>query len=417
VPPESEWKPSRLPLMAGIAATVAVAGLLGVGFILSRSRAARLNPGNAPRVGYLETSALGRRRHASSIHWDDIDDHAALFLRDLVFTPPEATASVVLDDLRRIALPPGSMVELDEQTFETMKIRLIEPEQQMLAAVPATDGLVWVTDPKVWEWRQSELIDRAKKLSAKTTTLASLVPLNRMSRGPLRPVLEDFEIRLLPAVQMPGQRVVRLRWTPVPVDGVRYEVQIGDTPTLETATVRSALTNQLNLPLSKAGSYYWRSLAYDGASVLSSEMGAFTFGGAGKVTAFDPARTRIEMVGSTKKARGASIEGQGANISVQAERVTSSVPGLDKTQIDRVVKRRSFEVKPCLDGFQGKVFLTFRILGSGAVDGVKIDAGRDPSSDVADCVEKKVVRWKFPKPRDGQPVPVQFPLVFATIED
>lgn len=415
-----------MPLWTGIAATVAVAGLLGAGYFFTRSRAARLNPGNAPRIGYLETSTFGRRRHAHSILWNDIEDHSALFLRDLLFTPPDATAYVVLDDLRRISLPPGSMVELDEQTTETLKIQLVEPEKLMIAAVPTSDGLVWFSDPKVWEWRQSELSDRAVKLAGRTLKLASLIPMNRMSRGPLRPVLGDFEVHLLPALPLPRQRTVSLRWTPVPVEGVRYEVHLSDNAAMERPTIRASTSSSLRVPLGRPGNYFWRALAYQGGEALSSEIGAFKVSGNGRVVAFVPDASTIAMVGASGKGRAdsARVQGQGRGVSVHADRASASLPGLERAEIDRVVKRRSFEVKACLEGespspssFQGKVFLSFQILPDGGVGDIKIDAGREPSAALSDCVQRKVVRWKFPRPRDGQPVAITYPFVFATIED
>ncbi len=74
----------------------------------------------------------------------------------------------------------------------------------------------------------------------------------------------------------------------------------------------------------------------------------------------------------------------------------------------------------------GRALLVYAVnegwIGKNSVSGIelgdiKIDAGREPSAALSDCVQRKVVRWKFPRPRDGQPVAITYPFVFATIED
>ena len=425
---DSDWKTNRLPLWTGLAAAALVIAVLGGGFLWWRSKAARLNPGNAPRIGYLETNGPSRRRHSHTIAWDDIEDHSALFLRDLIFTPMEVTSVVVLDDQRRLPLPSGSMVELDEQTTESLKIQLIEPEKMMASALPSLDGLFWFADPTVWEWRQSELTDRGARFQSGGVKLASLIPMNRVSRTPLQPLVTDFEIKILSARPLSLARTVRFQWSPVPVDGVRYELQMASDKDFLRMSPRAVPGTSINLPLTKAGTYYWRVVAIAANESVVSAISAVTLREGGRIIAFDPGLNVVRTVsGGIIEGIGkdAAIKGQGHQLATRKlENLKQKESGLTKSEIDPVVKRRIGELRACSErrgptgeGFQGKVFLNFKILPNGTTDQITLDSSSPTTEFLNNCVARSVRRWHFPKPRAGRTVPVSYPFVFATIED
>jgi TonB family protein len=140
--------------------------------------------------------------------------------------------------------------------------------------------------------------------------------------------------------------------------------------------------------------------AYGGGEYLG-ELGKGTAG----------ANTQIKIKGTG--ARKIKTYGAGADVSGQ----------LDKKIIQKIIRRHMPEVKWCYQqGLQknqrleGKIVVSFTISPIGKVITTKVKATTMRNKEVEACVMKKVRRWKFPEPRGGGIVKVNYPFIFKTTE-
>ena len=58
---------------------------------------------------------------------------------------------------------------------------------------------------------------------------------------------------------------------------------------------------------------------------------------------------------------------------------------------------------------EGKVTVEFEIGGAGKVTSSEIKSSTLGNPGVEGCIVKAVERWKYPKPKDGEPVKVSYP--------
>ncbi len=99
---------------------------------------------------------------------------------------------------------------------------------------------------------------------------------------------------------------------------------------------------------------------------------------------------------------------------------TTVVGGLSKEVIGEVIRRHWNEIKYCYErelqkdpNLQGKVEVTFTIDGTGGVS--EAAASQDTvgtNGAVGNCMVQRVRRWKFPEPKGGGQVLVNYPWVF-----
>ena len=93
--------------------------------------------------------------------------------------------------------------------------------------------------------------------------------------------------------------------------------------------------------------------------------------------------------------------------------------GLSQAEVQAVIRANLNQIRHCYEQLlqrspsaQGKVKVRFVVKPNGRVGSAKI-----VNSDIKDmvmrgCVTSKVKRWKFPIPRGGQAVTVNYPFVF-----
>ena len=93
---------------------------------------------------------------------------------------------------------------------------------------------------------------------------------------------------------------------------------------------------------------------------------------------------------------------------------------LDKDIVRRIVRAHINEVRYCYTqaleddiNLSGRVTVRFTIGATGNVTASSLGTITLPDRSVADCIEKAVKRWKFPKPRDGGVVEVTYPFVLG----
>lgn len=105
-----------------------------------------------------------------------------------------------------------------------------------------------------------------------------------------------------------------------------------------------------------------------------------------------------------------------ADVESGAERVIGS---LDKEVIRRVVRSKIAQVRYCYERqlmknprLAGKVTLKWVVSGTGKV--VKASVASSSLNDLSTerCIEQKILRWRFPKPKGGGIVVVNYPFVF-----
>ena len=96
------------------------------------------------------------------------------------------------------------------------------------------------------------------------------------------------------------------------------------------------------------------------------------------------------------------------------------VGGLDKAQIDAVIKRHLNQFKYCYQReltkdptLGGKVTMKFTITGKGEVSASKVKNSSLGSEAVHSCLSNTLMRMQFPEPKGGGIVIVSYPFVFA----
>ena len=93
---------------------------------------------------------------------------------------------------------------------------------------------------------------------------------------------------------------------------------------------------------------------------------------------------------------------------------------LDREIIQRVIREHRREIRACYEGelqrdpdLEGRVVVGFVISSDGQVAGSRISESTLGNSAVEDCVARRVRQWRFPEPRGGGTVNVNYPFVFS----
>lgn len=90
--------------------------------------------------------------------------------------------------------------------------------------------------------------------------------------------------------------------------------------------------------------------------------------------------------------------------------------GLTHSEIHTVVRANIKEIQDCYNanalGLSGYLKTRLHISPSGCVYESSIAESTIPSSELASCVKKRVLSWKFPKPKGDRQVEIEYPLSF-----
>jgi TonB family protein len=94
-------------------------------------------------------------------------------------------------------------------------------------------------------------------------------------------------------------------------------------------------------------------------------------------------------------------------------------PGMDRAEIARVIRQHQAAIRACYEtglhqapDLEGKVAVTFVIDGSGAVASVQVAESSLEHPGVEACMLQRIGSWRFPEPRGGGQVTVNFPWIF-----
>ncbi len=97
----------------------------------------------------------------------------------------------------------------------------------------------------------------------------------------------------------------------------------------------------------------------------------------------------------------------------------SASEGLENIEINRVVKVNLKYVRHCFEKLlqvdskaHGKLKVNFTIAPTGLVSKVSVVEDTVGDTAFAECVSEKIMRWKFPAPRDGKDFIVIYPFKF-----
>lgn len=116
--------------------------------------------------------------------------------------------------------------------------------------------------------------------------------------------------------------------------------------------------------------------------------------------------------------------GAGRRIEAQAVVVPQGDPAIEgaltKEEIDAVIKQNLAQIRACYErnlqgnrGLAGRVKVAFVIMSSGRVQSANIVTSDLNNSATEGCIASVIRRWKFPLPRGGGVVNVNYPFVFT----
>lgn len=115
------------------------------------------------------------------------------------------------------------------------------------------------------------------------------------------------------------------------------------------------------------------------------------------------------------------------DVSDRQERQVAVTPGrpqvegqLDREIIERVIRQHRREIRACYEqelqrnpGLEGRVVVSFVIDPTGQVARASIGTTTMNNSTVEDCISLRVRRWRFPEPKGGGLVRVNYPFTFV----
>ncbi len=111
--------------------------------------------------------------------------------------------------------------------------------------------------------------------------------------------------------------------------------------------------------------------------------------------------------------------GGGRRKPVELERPPKVMGGLDRAQIQRVIRQHEAAIRACYEtglsrtpDLEGKVSVQFLIDPSGSVRLAQVLESSLQSGLVEGCILQRIGTWRFPQPRGGGEVEVNFPWIF-----
>ncbi|MFZ3229659.1 MAG: AgmX/PglI C-terminal domain-containing protein [Pseudobdellovibrio sp.] len=113
-----------------------------------------------------------------------------------------------------------------------------------------------------------------------------------------------------------------------------------------------------------------------------------------------------------------SLVGSSGGTPVQLGAEAEVATGLDRSQIDEVIRRNLGQVRFCYEqGLQknaalsGRVSIGFVVGASGAVTSSQVDSSSMSDKLVEECIAMRLKTWKFPVPQGAVSVKVSYPFV------
>lgn len=236
------------------------------------------------KVGLIESQGLFRRRHAGTLGWAQLKGQAELYLRDIVYTAPGTVAVVKMQDGRVVQLPPDSLIQFDEMTVRNLEVvlkdQIAEKKQRLtfqLIPLPVSTQLPDVVTSRELESTMGKLLAKRREIAGQQTEIKPIVAFNTESG---LDKLTHFKIEAVTPVNNDTFRIstsdwLTLRWTPVPVNDIRYYIEISQTPTFLKRLTLVTYGNEIKMQVNNAGTYYWRITATQGRKQVVSGSNYF----------------------------------------------------------------------------------------------------------------------------------------------
>jgi TonB family protein len=118
----------------------------------------------------------------------------------------------------------------------------------------------------------------------------------------------------------------------------------------------------------------------------------------------------------------AAVNGQGKSFVSLDTSASDVAEGLTKDQVGRVIHKHMSEIRYCYESamirepdVEGKLAVNFVIGGGGQVKRAGVAQSSLGDAKLDNCVMERLVRWKFPTPKGGVDVAVNYPFVFKTL--
>lgn len=269
---------------------------LSVGFLLVTQSQDTEFLGQTPVIGTIKTPVGVNRRHARALSWGKIENESALYLKDMIYTPQQSSAEVILNSKERLTLEPDSMVEFDSVSSDRFNIVLIQGTAKIVsdkgttrAVLPSTQAVevrvpevqkpqlpVFFIDTKSWETAQKELVQsvyaqlKSLRLLGESTVRLPQFSLNSVSDYQLG--LSPVQISKLNDSDGPWYQ---LSWTTVPVKGTVYELEVSRSSNFSPSIKHETQTPSLDVQFLEEGKHYWRVTARNGSEKIQSAADSF----------------------------------------------------------------------------------------------------------------------------------------------
>lgn len=129
----------------------------------------------------------------------------------------------------------------------------------------------------------------------------------------------------------------------------------------------------------------------------------------------------IDSLGTQKiEKKGATLTRTGANVTGTLKISTPAIDGeLDPNAVSSVVRQNQLAIKACYEGelkrnpsLKGRIEVMILIDSLGRVAKVEVASNTMGNREVADCMQSRIRRWRFPKPKGGD-VEVKYPFIFS----
>jgi hypothetical protein len=141
------------------------------------------------------------------------------------------------------------------------------------------------------------------------------------------------------------------------------------------------------------------------------------------------AEGKVGKMGGSENALGYSTGEHGTVSGHGASLVSSGIggayvdQGLTKEQVGNVIHQHMNEIRYCHEaamlgnpGIQGNLTVAFSIGPNGSVESQSVQSTTlAPDTSIQTCLLRRLVTWKFPKPRGGVHVSVSYPFLFKTL--
>ncbi|MGK5086402.1 AgmX/PglI C-terminal domain-containing protein [Bdellovibrionota bacterium FG-2] len=158
---------------------------------------------------------------------------------------------------------------------------------------------------------------------------------------------------------------------------------------------------------------------------------SFSGGGSGMlrmVALGSPLAGGVEKIGSSSgygqgTGSALSVSGQGRSLVYLNTEQAQVEEGLTKEEVARVIHSHLSEVRYCYESailkqshLEGKVVIDFKVVPQGTVGAAHEKETTLSDATVGSCVVRRMLEWKFPKPRGGVVVAISYPFLFKTVK-